>query len=335
MFPGMPGMPPGGGPGGMPGNFDFSALQKALDDPAIKEMAEKIANDPAFAAVTQSLQASMGGMGGAGGMPGMPPGGMPGMPPDMSQMDPSKYMEAMSGMFQNQNFMQMAEQLGKTIIEADPNMANMMKSMQDPSYKDKMQGAMEAMKTDPELAPMMADLEAQGPMAMMKYWNDPAMLEKLGKAMNGTGFDFAALAAQGAGGAAQEEEGEHEPEEEEEENLHSAASAGDVEAIKALLEAGAKPDEADDEGRTALHFACGYGEIECAMALIAAKASLNIIDNNKNTPLHYAAGYGQAESVKLLIDSGADRAALNSDGKTALEVATLNEQEDVIAALSA
>lgn len=32
--------------------------------------------------------------------------------------------------------------------------------------------------------------------------------------------------------------------------------------------------------------------------------------------------------------SGADRAALNADGKTALEVAQLNEQEDVIKALS-
>lgn len=52
--------------------------------------------------------------------------------------------------------------------QADPNMANMMKSMQDPSHKDKMASAMEAMKNDPELAPMMADLETQGPMAMMK-----------------------------------------------------------------------------------------------------------------------------------------------------------------------
>ena len=32
--------------------------------------------------------------------------------------------------------------------------------------------------------------------------------------------------------------------------------------------------------------------------------------------------------------SGADRKALNADGKTALEVAQLNEQEDVIKALS-
>lgn len=47
-------------------------------------------------------------------------------------------------------------------------MATMMKTMQDPSYKDKMEEAMKGMKDDPELKPMMAELEASGPMAMMK-----------------------------------------------------------------------------------------------------------------------------------------------------------------------
>eukprot|EP00955_Chlamydomonas_euryale_P053725 355593-Chlamydomonas_euryale.AAC.4 len=54
-------------------------------------------------------------------------------------------------------------------LQADPNMANMMKTMQDPSYKEKVEGAMKAMKDDPELKPMMEELEAQGPMAMMKW----------------------------------------------------------------------------------------------------------------------------------------------------------------------
>lgn len=56
----------------------------------------------------------------AGMPPGMPPGmpGMPGMPPGMNpaDFDPSKYMQAMSGMFSNPAFMQMAEQLGQAII---------------------------------------------------------------------------------------------------------------------------------------------------------------------------------------------------------------------------
>lgn len=322
MFPGMPGMP--GGAGGPGGAFDFAALQQALNDPSIKAMAEQIANDPSFKEITEKMQESFGGMMGAGA-------GSAGGPPDMSALDPSKYMSAMSGMFQNKNFMEMAEKLGQSIIQADPNMANMMKSMQDPSHKLKVEEAMGKLRDDAELKPILEEIEKGGPMAMMKYWNDPEVLSKLGKAMGGS-FDLPGmLGAAPLEAPAEEEEAE---EEEGEDTLHSTASAGDVEALKRLLEAGANPDEGDEEGRTALHFACGYGELDCAKALIAAKASLDIVDHNKNTALHYAAGYGQAASVTLLLESGADRAALNADGKTALEVAQLNDQEDVIKALS-
>ena len=131
MFPGMP-----GGPGG--GAFDFAALQQALNvshltlrccdericdcakldasdpfhnaqDPNIKAMAEQIANDPSFKEVTKTMQESFGGM--------MQGGGAGAAPPDLSSLDPSKYMNAMSGMFQNPSFMQMAEKLGQTIIQ--------------------------------------------------------------------------------------------------------------------------------------------------------------------------------------------------------------------------
>ncbi|MEW5303110.1 MAG: hypothetical protein WDW36_005834 [Sanguina aurantia] len=385
MFPGM------GGAGGA-GGFDFSALQQALSDPAIKEMAEQIAKDPSFLEVTKQLQESFGGMmggmgapgaggapggmppgfpgfppgmlanmmgGGAGGAPGGMPAGFPGMPAgfpgmpagfpgmpagfpgmpgmpgaDGAAVDPSKYMGAFSSMFSNPQFMQMAEKLGKTIIEADPNMTQMMQSMQDPTHKAKIEDAMKGLKDDPSLKPMMDELEASGPMAMMKYWNDPEILQKLGKAMGGA-FELPGAALAAGEATAEDEGGDENGAEPEatEENLHSAATDGDIALLTQLIEGGADLDEVDEEGRTALHFACGYGELECAKALIAAKAGLNLIDHNKNTPLHYAAGYGQAESCKLLVDSGADKDALNLDGKTALEVAQLNEQSSVIEAL--
>jgi len=50
-------MPPGA-PGG--GAFDFSALQQALNDPAIKQMAEQIANDDTFKQITEQLQSQFG-----------------------------------------------------------------------------------------------------------------------------------------------------------------------------------------------------------------------------------------------------------------------------------
>ena len=63
------------------------------------------------------------------------------------------------------------------------------------------------------------------PVLWRRYWNDPEMLSKLGKAMGGT-FDFPGLmgAAPGEEGAGAEAEGEEEGEEEE--TLHAAASAG-------------------------------------------------------------------------------------------------------------
>ena len=47
-------------------------------------------------------------------------------------------------------------------------MAQMMTSMQDPSYKEKVESAMKGLKDDPELKPMLDQLEKDGPMAMMK-----------------------------------------------------------------------------------------------------------------------------------------------------------------------
>ena len=116
--------------GGAP--FDFSALSSVLNDPSIREMAESIANNPAFASMTQSLQASLlgGGAGAAGGegasnADGAAPAaaaasapaaaaapGAPGMPP----IDPSKYAEVMSSVMGNPDFLTMAEKLGKQIM---------------------------------------------------------------------------------------------------------------------------------------------------------------------------------------------------------------------------
>lgn len=320
----MPGMPGGGA-------FDFSALQSALNDPAIKQMAEQIANDDTFKQITEQLQSQFGSMfqqqqGGAGGERGVPPAADPSAAG--AAFDPSQYMQAMSGMFQNKNFMQMAEQLGKTIIEKDPHMSEMMKTMQDPDYRTKVEAALKGMKDDPELKPMLDELETAGPVAMMKYWNDPDVLAKLGKAM-GSSLDLPGGDREATGEEAEEEE------EAVEENLHAAASAGDVELLKKLLAEGADVDDADEEGRTALHFAAGYGEFDCARALMDAGAKLDAVDNNKNTPLHYAAGYGQAESCTMLIQKGANKDTKNMDGKTALEVAQLNDQADVVKALEA
>lgn len=47
-------------------------------------------------------------------------------------------------------------------------MASMMKAMQDPEYKTKVEDALKGLKDDPELKPILEELESQGPAAMMK-----------------------------------------------------------------------------------------------------------------------------------------------------------------------
>ena len=113
----------------VPTNAHASIQSRVLQDPSIKEMAEKIAQDPSFAQMAQAMQANMGAMmGGAGGPPPAPtgrgasgasadesglPGGMPGMP----GMDPSAYANMMSGVLQNPQFVEMAEKLGQQIMQ--------------------------------------------------------------------------------------------------------------------------------------------------------------------------------------------------------------------------
>jgi hypothetical protein len=316
--------------------------------------------DPAFRQMAGSLAHANAGAGGDA--------------PATPAVDPAAYMQAMQGMMANPEFMHMAERLGTQMMQArearmrrhltaacyshsltrtfpllsfrahqqDPAVSGMLSQMNNPAYTSMIQSKMSELKNDPELASIMKEIETGGPQAMMKYWNDPSVLAKLGKAMGGDA-GMAALGAGGMGalggpgGAGGEEDDEEEEEEEEEEGeltLHSAASQGDHEALAVLLAApGCEVNAKDEEGRTALHFACGYGEIACAEALLSAKADADATDKNSNTALHYAAGYGRRDVVQLLVDAGASVVLKNADGKSPIDVARLNNQAEVLQAL--
>eukprot|EP00892_Ulva_mutabilis_P009751 jgi/Ulvmu1/7148/UM034_0054.1 len=344
----------------LPPGFDMSQMQEILNNPEIRQMAEQMAQDPNFQAMTQQLAGlGLGGMappavdGAAAGAAAAPAAGAAARdgevpvptdetasaagPAGAPQISPDQYMKAMQGIMSNPDFAKMAEDIGKKMFESDPQLADMVKSMQDTETRDRMQAKMEELKDDPELKNVIEELESGGPAAMMKYWNDAETMQKLGKAfgdMPGITQMFA-----GAGGVQQQAEGEEEAEADAPESeFLNAAMEGDVEAIKkAIAEGGAEFDvnEADSSGRTALHFACGYGEVAVVKELLAAKASVTAVDSDKNTPLHYAAGYGETDCVKMLLEHGAGLTEKNADGKTPLEVAKLNEQDEIATLLEA
>ena len=47
-------------------------------------------------------------------------------------------------------------------------MMQMMQGMQDPQFRENIESKLQQLKTDPELASVMADIEQGGPAAMMK-----------------------------------------------------------------------------------------------------------------------------------------------------------------------
>ena len=289
-------------------------------------MAQQLARDPAFAEMTQQLQQQMGAMmGGAPGAPGAA-GGAPGAMPN-----PEQYMEMMQGMMNNPAVMQMSQRMFEQ-MQGEPAMARMMQAMSDPTSRNELEAKIKTLRDeDPELASVIDEIEKGGPQAMMKYWSDPEVLSKLGKGMEKVMEEHLGGDAPDAGGDAAT--GEEDDEEVIVNYAWEAAQLGDPDALRELLEQEADKDEVDDEGRSGMHFACGYGELECAKVLIEAKANLNVTDANQNTPLHYAAGYGQLEPVKMLLEAGADASLKNHDGHTAHEIASMNEQKEIMAVL--
>ncbi len=82
--------------------------------------------------------------------------------------------------------------------------------------------------------------------------------------------------------------------------IHGAARAGDLAAVRALIERDARLAGARDEsGRTPLQVAAGSGRVDVASFLITRGADVTATDNNAWTPLHAAAAADQDELVRI------------------------------------
>ena len=130
--------------------------------------------------------------------------------------------------------------------------------------------------------------------------------------------------------------------------LQMAARAGNLPAVRALLQSGVNPDEYIDglleAGKTqictALHIAAGRGHVGVVKALIEAGADVNkreTLDDLGKTPLILAAAKGHTPVIMELIRAGANvNTAKNFAGfnvNTALEEAVLNAHEACVLAL--
>lgn len=91
--------------------------------------------------------------------------------------------------------------------------------------------------------------------------------------------------------------------------LYWAAAKNSSALVEVLVESGARVEaERQEDGHTSLHQAVAHGNVEIVKALLNAggKSALNIFDYIARTPLMWAADNEDVEVAKLLIEAGAD-----------------------------
>lgn len=110
---------------------------------------------------------------------------------------------------------------------------------------------------------------------------------------------------------------------------------GDANAVRAVLDSGAKVNSPDDDGITALGWAAIGNQTAVAKVLIEQGADVNHVDAKGMTPLLYAASidFGDAAMIQLLLKSGADPGARTKEGLTASEIARKYGHRQVLKSL--
>jgi hypothetical protein len=102
-------------------------------------------------------------------------------------------------------------------------------------------------------------------------------------------------------------------------SIQEAARTGNLEAIQQHIKATSNLNEkAPDSGGSPLHTAAVFGHLEAVQALVQAGADVNARNNDGATPLLVAAFFCRTEIVQHLLAHGADKQAKDKAGTTAL-----------------
>ena len=100
--------------------------------------------------------------------------------------------------------------------------------------------------------------------------------------------------------------------------LVGAAEAGDMTALRRLLDAGVAVDTRDARRRTALLAATHANRIDAARLLIERGADVNAKDEMQDSPFLYAGAQGRLAILRMTLAAGADLKSTNRYGGTAL-----------------
>mmetsp|Transcript_21647 Transcript_21647/g.52111 ORF Transcript_21647/g.52111 Transcript_21647/m.52111 type:complete len:205 (-) Transcript_21647:266-880(-) len=116
-------------------------------------------------------------------------------------------------------------------------------------------------------------------------------------------------------------------------DIHSAAKAGAVEELRAMIAAGADCNASDYCGHTALFLAAQSGHPAAVRTLVEAGAHVDFPNRHGLSPLHAACSEGHALCAQALLDGGARLDIEDSLGRTPLHIACLEGFEHVCATL--
>jgi len=112
--------------------------------------------------------------------------------------------------------------------------------------------------------------------------------------------------------------------------IHLASIGGHTELVRYLLDAGALIDIGDNENTTALGCVAIHGHMDIAELLIERGAAVDVADDNGNTPLRWAVYNMHGDLARLFIDHGASLDVVGGNGSTLLHGAAYGGNADLV-----
>ena len=104
--------------------------------------------------------------------------------------------------------------------------------------------------------------------------------------------------------------------------IHQAVQAGDLAAVRAIVEQAPTQVNAKDEmGRTPLHWAARGTNAELLAYLVDKGAVVNALDSNGTAPIHSVASRGNVDGIRILLGKGADIHLVTAEKDTPLHLA--------------